>query len=178
MKSRKVSIMTKTENAPVKLLRAHMHPPELPIPSNIRQRERMDYWRDRIWQVRNKWFVLLGPQYRELVRKICFSCDRAGLPEMISHLRVGLCFLWFMTGNIRKMEDFVVAVFNGRVFLMNHRSFFSDNELPDVPSPELLKRSLLYDPICHKDGVNLDQALKATHFSTILGKDSAIPPPP
>ena len=88
---------------------------------------------------------------------------------MISHLRVGLCFLWFMTGNIRIMEDFVVAVFNGRVFLMNHRSFFSDNELPNVPSPELLKRSMLYDPMCHKGGVNLDQALKATRFSTILG---------
>ena len=63
MKSIKVSIMTKTENAPVKLLKAHIHPPELPMPSNIRLRERMDYWRDRIWQVRNKWFVLLGPQY-------------------------------------------------------------------------------------------------------------------
>jgi hypothetical protein len=153
----------------VKLLIVHKHPPELPIPSHIRQHDRIDYWRDRIWRVRNEWFVLLGPQFRELVRRICFGCNRAGNPEMVSHLRVGLFFLWFMTGNIKKMEDFVVAIFSGGVFLMNLRLFFSDNRVPDVPSSELLKRVLLYDPIHHKGGVNQDRALKATRFSTYLG---------
>jgi hypothetical protein len=163
-----IGILTKTENAPVKLLRAQQHEPMLPIPSNIRQSKRVEKWRERIWQARNKWFVLLGPQYRELVRKITFSCEQAGLPGLVPHLRMGLFFAWFVTGNLRKLEDFIVAVFDGQVFLMNHKAFLPDNIRSDLPQFELRKSMLLYDPSQHKGGINMDQALRATHFLAFL----------
>lgn len=169
-------ILTTTENAPVKLLRVQQHESMLPIPSNIRQSELLEKWRERIWQARNKCFVLLGPQYRGLVSKITFSCEQAGLPGMIPHLRMGLFFAWFVTGNLRKMEDFIVAVFNGQVFLMNHKAFLPDNIRSDLPKFELLKSTLLYDPSQHKGGINVDQALKATPFLAFLGPKSGPTP--
>ncbi len=154
-------------NPSVALYKTRLPQRALPIPSNIRQRERIQYWQERLWRAQNKWFVLLSPQHRELVRKIGFSCERASLPGMITLLRFGLLILWFFTGNVRKMEDFVEAVFNGRVFLMSPPSFFSDIDLP-VGTSELRKMALLYDPHVHKSGVNDDQIRNATLFSTYL----------
>ena len=76
---------------------------------------------------------------------------------------------WVATGNVTKMEDFVVAVFNGQVFLMNDKHFFPENIRPDLPKFELLKSILLYDPSQHRDGLDVDQALKATPFFAYLG---------
>ncbi|MGO9199800.1 MAG: hypothetical protein ACLQM8_04580 [Limisphaerales bacterium] len=59
---------------------------------------------------------------------------------------------------------------------MNDKHFFPENIRPDLPKFELLKSILLYDPSQHRDGLDVDQALKATPFFAYLGSTSGPKP--
>ncbi len=97
----------------------------------------MDYWHDRLWQSRHKFLVLLGPQYRELIRKMIFSMENAELHEMVPHLMMGTFGIWFFTGSVEKMQEFIVEVFNGKVFLVDPSLFLPENTPTDLPKDEL-----------------------------------------
>ncbi len=148
----------------------------LPTPAAVRNRAALDYWRDRLWRSRHKFLVLLGPQYRELMRKIIFSMEKAELPGMVPHLMMGTFAIWFFTGSVQKMEEFIVAVFNGKVFLVDRRLFLIENTPTDLPKDELITRVLLYDPVCHPEGCGSKAALEATRFLTLLGTPPAEKP--
>jgi hypothetical protein len=91
--------------------------------------------------------MVLGPQYRELILKMSFSMERAGLPEMATRLLLGLCFIWFFTGSVQTMREFIIALFNGTVFVMNGLPFFVPKNTPtDLMETELTQRLLLYNP--------------------------------
>lgn len=42
---------------------------------------------------------------------------------MILNLTLGLISIWMFTGSVKKMEDFILEVWKGRLFLMNDRRF-------------------------------------------------------
>jgi hypothetical protein len=62
-------------------------------------------------QVRRKFLVLLQPLYRELLRKTTFSMERAQRPHMVVNLHRALYLIWFFTGSVPKMEEFVFELF-------------------------------------------------------------------
>jgi hypothetical protein len=98
-----------------------------------------------------------------------WSMDKAGLPQMGGRLLMGLLFAWVTHGTTKKMEDFIVAVFRGTIFLMNDRRFLPDDLPADLPKVDVLMSLLVYDPACHKNGVTVDQAVDATRFDDFLG---------
>jgi hypothetical protein len=93
-----------------RVLRAEKQPLRLPMPTSVRQRRTAEQWRDRIWQVRRKFLLLLHPQYRELMRKMTFSMNRAEMPHMVVNLKLGVFFIWCFTSSVQKMEEFVLEV--------------------------------------------------------------------
>ncbi len=148
----------------------------LPCPAVVWQRRRVELWRDRLWQAHYKYMVLPGPQYRDLFRKLALSMDKAGLPGMAVQLQCALFCIWFFTGSVQKMEDLIVALINGRVFLLSAPLFLPGNIPPKLPKLELAKRLLLYDPVCHRDGYKIDAATLPTLFITWLGTPPANKP--
>jgi hypothetical protein len=141
----------------------------LPLPAVVRQKRSLEKWRQRIWGVRHKYLVLLHPQYRDLMRKIVCSTKKADLHRMVIHLRLGLYLTWCLTGSIGKVEELILEIFRGRVFLMNGSLFLPENTPEDLPRLELRKRFLLYDPKCYPAGLDGDSDLEVTLFSTFLG---------
>jgi hypothetical protein len=149
----------------------------LPIPAAVRQRRKLELWRDRIWQSRRKFIVLLDPQSRELVRKIGFTMDKARLSWMVDHLHVGLFSIWFFTGSVQKMEELILGIIKGRVFLMNSlRLILPLDARADLPKLELIKRLLLYDPTCYPAGCSVDVALQATPLLRFLAAPPELKP--
>ena len=88
---------------------------------------------------------------------------------MIPHLTMGLFTIWFFTGSVRKMEEFIDAVSNGKVFLMDDPRFLPENTPPDLPKLERISRLLLYDPHSHPTGFILRLASQVTTFTSFLG---------
>jgi hypothetical protein len=150
-------------------LKARKHPSKLPITSSIRQAERVEEWRRRIWQTEHKYFMLLSPQHRELVRKIVYSCEKMDLYAMIYRLLLGLFVAWIATGTAKKMQDFIEAVTNGEIFIMNDKRFLPENMPADLGAFERLKSILVYDPNRHGGGIDENQACNATFFFDFLG---------
>jgi hypothetical protein len=151
-----------------RVLKNGKQPSLLPIPEIVRQRRSVEKWRERIWRVRHKYVVLLHPQYRDLMRKIACSMEKTDLHQMVIHLRVGLFLTWFLTGSIGKMEELILEIIRGRVFLMNGRLFLPENTPEDLPKLELRKRLLLYDPKCYPAGPDAAPDPEVTLFSDFL----------
>lgn len=176
MQTIRLRVLSKGDNDPVRLLKAGKQPLGLPISSSIWQRERVEKWRERIWQSQHKYFILLHPQYRELVRKVAFSIQTAGLQGMIPHLLMGVFFAWVHTGMVTAMVDFIVEVFSGRVFLMDDKHFVPATLPSNLPKFELLKALLLYNPRQHEDGISAELAINATPFFDFLGPSPGTKP--
>jgi hypothetical protein len=111
-----------------------------------------------------------------MVRKIIWSMDRAEFWDMRGRFLTGLFFAWVTRGTTNKMEDFIVALLRGMVFIMNSRRFLPDHLPEGLPKTELLRSLLVHDPGHHRDGVSIEQALDAPWFFTFLG--SSIEPKP
>src|SRR5882762_7286177 len=107
----------KAENGPIRVLKASKYPSELPVPKYIRQNRLLETWREKIWRCENKHLLLLEPQYRELVSKTVFSMEAIGLHGMVANFLLGLMFGWMLNGNVSKLQELIVALFNGEVFL-------------------------------------------------------------
>ena len=105
-----------------RLLKGKTQPAKLPMPASVRQRRATDQWRDKIWQVRHKYLLLLHPQYRELMRKTLFSIDKANLHHLADSFLMGLFTIWCFTGSVPKMEDFILAD-PGRTNTIGHTSW-------------------------------------------------------
>ena len=137
-------------------------------PEALRPEQQLEAWRDRIWQVRHKFLTLLHPQFRDMTRKLIWSMDQAGLRDMPGRLLSGLLFAWLSQGTTQKMEDFLVALLRGEVFLLNDRRFLPDKLPANLATPELLQSLLVYDPVQHSKGVSADQAIQARLFFAFL----------
>jgi hypothetical protein len=159
----------KVSGAPARVLKRGTPPTMLPVPAAVRQRLKMEAWREKFWRSRHKYLILLDPQYREIMRKSAWSMEKAGFPEMCVHFQRGLLCIWFFTGSIEKMVRFIRAVSGGRVFLMNHKMFLRNETPTGLPKHELIQRFLLYDPTWHNDGYSVEFGPDPTLFTSFLG---------
>jgi hypothetical protein len=139
-----------------------------PIPKSVRQRRLFKEWQEKIWLAKKAYFYGLDPQYREMFRKIVAGMERAALPGMIAHLRVGLYWIYLFTGSRSKMEEFITAVFNGRIIVLNSWIFVKDLDPSKLTPGEVLRALGLYDPHMHRKGVELEQIRTATKFTDFL----------
>ena len=95
---------------------------------------------------------------------------------MAKNLQVALFTVWFLTGSVKKMEDFVLEIWNGRIFLLDDSTFLPTNK-SDIAGSELLKVLLLYNPPCQSIGPDPESALEeATRFTTFIGDPPSAKP--
>lgn len=163
------SVCTRSANCrPRRVLKCGKQPERLPIPGNLRQQLKVEAWRDKIWQAKHKELALLHPQFRELIRKMQWSMARVGMHEMALNLLLALFITYTFTGSVAKLQEFIEAVWNGHVFLVDLRPLGLKNIVPNLPGAELLKRLCLYFP--HTEEPLPEERLKhAKTFAEFLG---------
>lgn len=116
-----------------------------------------------------KYFLVLDPQCREMVRKLAYSMEKADMPGMVTMLNLGLFNIWFFTGSAGKMEEFVSRIWAGGVFLMNSRQFLPEDLPEGIQKSELIKLLLLYDTGRHKACPDPDGTPKPIRFTHFIG---------
>jgi len=141
-------------------------PAKLPVPTKVRQKRIMDEWRQKVWQAEHKYFMVLDPIYRELIRKCFFSMDMAGRPEMQCRFQRAIFQLWLCRGSVAKLNEFIESVFNGRIFVLDGEgTALSQN----TTSAEALKDALFYNPGPARNNISDDRLPHVTRFTALLG---------
>ncbi len=97
--------------------------------------------------------------------------EKNGLPEMAVNLQVALFTIWFVTGAVEKMEDFVLELWHGGIFVLDDAIFVPAHHMKERDLSRLRRLLLVYSP--GRQGIivpNLESMPKeAVRFTTFLG---------
>ena len=80
--------------------------------------------------------------------------------------------IWMLTGSVKKIEEFILRVWNGGIFFMDGQQFFPKDNPLDLPSEESFRARFLYDLACYEKGIDRDRARQAPVFSAWLAPSS------
>lgn len=153
-----------------RILRQGRQPSKLPLPENLRRKKEIENWRSAIWVCKHIWFSSLDPQVRELARKSMYRMQKFHHPEMIDIFMFSMAQIYLFTGSVKKLESYILAVFNGATFLIDTCGSTIIKPVPlNNIDLESLKPLLIYDLTDERLVVDENLICRAKRLSEFIG---------